>query len=243
MILKIKLIVIFSFIVLAFIPCIAENNTTNKGCVTLSSGLIRNSPRPDVKYTNLILSPAERAKDVIKHMTFEEKVQLTGGWKGFYFTGIPRLGLRPVVMSDASQGVHLRNKVPTQVSTSFPGMLALASTWDPELAKTFGEKMGEECRALGVDILLGPGINMFRTSEGGRNYEYMGEDPFLTSEIATNYVQGLQNEKIIAVAKHFIANDQEFCRHMIRFSDDAYNLWRKNRPVQIYALYGCMGSK
>ncbi len=215
MIQKNKLFIAFIIIVLSHTASIAQNNRVTKETVTLTPWVNQNNLPTDVKYTNLKLSPSERAKDVIKHMTFEEKVQLTGGWKGFYFTGIPRLGLRPVVMSDASQGVHLRSKIPTKVSTSFPGMLALASTWDPDLAKTFGEKMGEECRALGIDILLGPGINMYRTSEGGRNYEYMGEDPYLTSEIACNYIQGLQSKKVIAVAKHLIANDQEFCRHMM----------------------------
>ncbi len=215
MIQKNKLFIAFIIIVLSHTASIAQNNRVTKETVTLTPWVNQNNLPTDVKYTNLKLSPSERAKDVIKHMTFEEKLRLTGGVKGKYFPGIPGLGLRSVLMSDASQGVHLNGKIPGQVSTSFPGMLALAATWDPKLAKTFGEKMGEECRALGIDILLGPGINMYRTSEGGRNYEYMGEDPYLTSEIACNYIQGLQSKKVIAVAKHLIANDQEFCRHMM----------------------------
>lgn len=224
MIRKNKLFALLIVIVLSHTVSVAQNKRVNGKFINLSPWLNQNNLPPDVKYTNPKLPPAERVKDLIKHMTFEEKVKLTGGWHGFYFTGIPRLGLRPVVMSDASQGVHLRDKIPTKVSTSFPGMLALASTWDTDLAKTFGEKMGEECRALGVDILLGPGINMYRTSEGGRNYEYMGEDPLLTSLIASSYVQGLQSKKIIAVAKHFIANDQEFCRHMMSSDIDERTL-------------------
>ena len=73
--------------------------------------------------------------------------------------------------------------------------------------------MGQQCKALGVDILLGPGINMYRLSTGGRAYEYMGEDPYLTSRIVVNYIKGVQSEGVIATAKHFIANDTEFCRH------------------------------
>lgn len=195
-----------------------------KNNVDVTSLSEREIPVKDVRYTDVMLTPAERVKDVIKHMTFEEKLQLTGGQNGFYFTGLPRLGLRPVGMSDASQGVHLRKNIISRVSTSFPGMLALASTWDSTLARTYGEKMGEECRALGVDILLGPGINMYRTSVGGRNYEYMGEDPFLTSVIATGYINGLQSKKIIAVAKHYIANDQEFCRHIVSCDIDERTL-------------------
>ena len=202
-----QILIVFSFIILLQTSSIAQNK-----------------PRSEAKYLNKKFSPAERARDVIKHMTFEEKLQLTGGEKGKYFPGISRLRLRSVLMSDASQGVHLNGKIPGQVSTSFPGMLALAATWNPKLAKTFGEKMGEECRALGIDILLGPGINMYRTSEGGRNYEYMGEDPCLTSEIACNYILGLQSKKVIAVAKHLIANDQEFCRHMMSSDADERTL-------------------
>ncbi|HYW95177.1 MAG TPA: glycoside hydrolase family 3 N-terminal domain-containing protein, partial [Bacteroidales bacterium] len=180
------------------------------------SPLQKRSPLPEhALYNNPDLSPESRALDLINYLTFREKLEMTGGWERFYFPGFPRLGLRPVRMSDASQGIRLmRGQKDTLVSTSFPCMLALASTWDPDLAESFGEKMGEECRALGIDILLGPGINMYRTSEGGRNYEYMGEDPYLTSEIVTSYVTGLQSRKIIATAKHFICNDQEFCRHI-----------------------------
>ncbi len=187
------------------------------------------SERKDVPkeaiYTNTDLSPAQRAGDLIAHLTFDEKLELTGGWKGFYFPGIARLGLRPVRMSDASQGIRLMaSRKDGEVSTSFPCMLALASAWNPELAETFGENMGEECRALGIDILLGPGIDMYRTSEGGRNYEYMGEDPLLTSRISTAYITGLQSKKIIATAKHFILNDQEFCRHIVSCDADERTL-------------------
>lgn len=159
--------------------------------------------------------PAEvRARDVLKYLTFEEKLNLTGGYLSFCYPGVPRLGLRPAVMADASQGIRLATIGSESKSVSFPGMLALAATWNPQLAETFGKSMGEECMTHGVDILLGPGINMQRLSVGGRNYEYMGEDPLLTSNIAVGYVRGLQGQKIIATAKHFIANDQEFCRHI-----------------------------
>ena len=117
-------------------------------------------------------------------------------------------------MADASQGVRLETISIDGKSTSFPGMLPLASTWNDELAEKFGKSIGEECRALGVDILLGPGINMQRLSVGGRNFEYMGEDPLLTAGMATAYIRGIQSLKIIPTAKHFIGNDQEFCRHI-----------------------------
>ena len=165
-------------------------------------------------YADTKAAPSERARDLIQRLTFEEKLAFTGGWKGFNIAGIARLGIRPVTMADASQGVRLGTIAIDGKSTSFPGMLPLASTWNDELAGRFGKSIGEECRALGVDILLGPGINMQRLSVGGRNFEYMGEDPLLTAGIATAYIRGIQSLKIIPTAKHFIGNDQEFCRHI-----------------------------
>ncbi len=157
---------------------------------------------------------AERTLDLIRRLTFEEKLALSGGWNRFLTSGVERLGIRPVSMADASQGVRLQTALVKDKSTSFPGMLPLASTWNISLAEKIGQSIGEECRALGVDILLGPGVNMQRLSVGGRNFEYMGEDPLLTSRVATSYVKGLQKQGIIAVAKHFIGNDQDFCRHI-----------------------------
>ena len=165
-------------------------------------------------YADTKASSSARAADLIQRLTFEEKLSLTGGWNQFNITGIARLGIRPVTMADASQGVRLGTIAIDGKSTSFPGMLPLASTWNDELAGRFGKSIGEECRALGVDILLGPGINMQRLSVGGRNFEYMGEDPLLTAGIATEYIRGIQSLKIIPTAKHFIGNDQEFCRHI-----------------------------
>lgn len=165
-------------------------------------------------YADKTKSASDRAMDVIRRMTFNEKFKLTGGYSTMYFPGVERLGLRPVSMADASQGIHLRDNSIKGKSTSFPGMLSLASTWNPQLAEQFGNAIGEECRSLGADVMLGPGINMQRFSVSGRNYEYMGEDPLVTSKIAVGYVKGIQKNKVIATAKHFIGNDQELCRHI-----------------------------
>ncbi len=166
-------------------------------------------------YQNKELSASERARDVIQYLTFEESLRLVGGYNSFFFPGVSRLGLRPVLMSDASQGVRLNKNIQkNEKSTSFPGVLALASTWNPELAWAMGNAVGEECRILGTDILLGPGINIQHFSVGGRNFEYFGEDPALTSGMAVNYVKGVQGNNVLATAKHFIGNDQEFCRHI-----------------------------
>jgi beta-glucosidase len=173
-------------------------------------------------YTDFTKSPEDRARDLLSHMTFDEKVMLTGGWSGikirgsFNIPGIYRLGIRPVTMSDASQGIR---KIPLpsmedSSGTSFPSLLALTSSWDTELAYRYGKAVGEECRALGIDILLGPGMNFYRLPTGGRHFEYLGEDPFLAKYIATEYIIGLQSQKIVATPKVVLANEQEFVRHI-----------------------------
>jgi len=173
-------------------------------------------------YADKARNPIERVKDLISSMTFEEKVLLTGGWSGikvqgsFNIPGIARLGIRPVTMADASQGIR---KIPFPSregisGTSFPSLLALTSTWNTELARQYGKAIGEECRALGIDILLGPGMNFYRLPTGGRHFEYLGEDPFLATPIVTEYIIGLQSQDIIATPKVALANEQEFVRHI-----------------------------
>ncbi|MGV3540172.1 MAG: beta-glucosidase [Rufibacter sp.] len=213
-------------LVLSISPLFAQR-VQEKELQPLSS--FKNFPSGAV-YQNKGLSPEARAKDVLKHLTFEEKLSLTGGYKSFCFPGVARLGLRPAIMADASQGIRLQTIASKANSTSFPPMIALAATWNPALAQTFGKNIGEECKAHGVDFLLGPGMNMQRLSVGGRNYEYMGEDPLLTSAIAVNYINGLQSQGIIATAKHFIANDQEFVRHIASSDVDERTL----REIYLY---------
>ncbi len=191
-----------------------------------------------VDYTD-VSAPAEaRARDVLSRLTFEEKLELTGG-NEMLAPGIERLGLREAHMADASQGIRLHHPSESTeakidqvtglsgdklVSVSFPGMLALAATWNNQLSQDFGVAMGEQCRALGIDILLGPGINMYRSSAGGRAYEYFGEDPLLASEIVVEYINGVQSKGVVATAKHFVCNDLEFCRHFASVEVDMRTL-------------------
>jgi beta-glucosidase len=174
----------------------------------------------DAIYRDTTASAAARAKDVLRRLNFEEKLQLTGGWNYVYFRGVPHLGLRPLYGLNSSRGIHIIKHsvkhyyIRVKKSTAFPSELALAATWDPKLAYHYAKSIGEECRAWGVDLIFGPGLNMYRNSEGGRNVDYMGEDPFLTSKMAVQYVKGLQSTGTLAVPKHFIVNDQEFARHI-----------------------------
>lgn len=168
-------------------------------------------------YLNKNAKPEARAWDVVSRLSFGEKLTLTGGWKKFYFPPLPRLGLCPVYFADASQGIRINDKAacpPIEKTTAFPSGLALAATWNPQLANKYAKAIGEECRAWGVHVLLGPGMNMYRHSEGGRNFEYFGEDPLLTSKMAVAYVKGLQSTGTIATIKHFIGNEHELARHV-----------------------------
>ena len=160
-------------------------------------------------------APAEaRALDVVKRLSFEEKLELTGGYKQFHYPGIPRLGIPPVYFSDATQGVHQKDFcVKVGETTAFPSGQALAATWDRTMAYAYAEAISEECRGYGVSVLLGPGLNLYRNSQGGRNFEYFGEDPFLASQIGVAYVRGMQSMGTIATVKHFLGNEQEVARH------------------------------
>jgi beta-glucosidase len=159
--------------------------------------------------------PAARVQDLLKRMTVREKIGMTFGFDAFNFSGLARFGFKTVRLCDASAGLRLNWNMPTDSiskSTSFPLPVALAATWQPDLVFEMGRALGEECRAASVDVLLGPGVNIYRTSTCGRNFEYMGEDPYLTSRLAIEYIKGIQSQKVIAVVKHFIANNNEFIR-------------------------------
>jgi beta-glucosidase len=163
---------------------------------------------------------SEKADAVLQQMTLDEKIALVGGDRAFFIRPFPRLGLHEVYMSDATQGVHIRDGVrdsilkPYQMqrSTAFPCPISLAATWDPGLAHGYAEAIGEECRAGGVGVLLGPGMNEYRHSQCGRNFEYFGEDPYLRSRFIEKYVEGVQSTGTVATLKHFVANNTDYYR-------------------------------
>lgn len=160
-----------------------------------------------------------RADELLAKMTLEEKIAMTRGSNQFFFTGIERLGIPYLYLSDATQGVNMRNNLPDsdmvrqlERSTAFPAPILLAATFDPELAYRYARAIGEECRAGGVEVLLGPGLNIYRNAQCGRNFEYFGEDPLLTGSMVGQYVAGLQSTGTAACLKHFVANNTEFYR-------------------------------
>lgn len=151
----------------------------------------------------------ERAESLVSKMTLEEKASLVSGQvDGFHTAAIPRLGIPSIRMADGPQGV--RNKTR---STFYPCGISLASTWNPDLAREMGRGLALDARARGIGIMLGPGVNIYRSALCGRNFEYYGEDPVLASAIACGYIEGMQQNGVIATIKHFAANNQEYRRH------------------------------
>ena len=144
---------------------------------------------------------------MLKQLSLEEKIDLIGGLDWMYIRGIKHVGFPTLKMSDGPMGV--RNYGP---ATTLGGV-ALAASWDLELAGRVGAAIGQDARARGVHFMLGPGVNIARSPLDGRNFEYFGEDPFLASRTAVAYIEGMQNQGVSATIKHFMGNNQEFLRH------------------------------
>ena len=163
---------------------------------------IAQSPIPD--------SPAieERVKILLSRMSTDDKIKLIGGIEEFYTQAVPSIGLDRLRMADGPLGVRNWGR-----STSYPAGIALAATWNVDLAFIEGESLGNDARARGVHFLLGPGVNIYRSPLNSRNMEYFGEDPWLASRIAVGYIDGLQSKGVSATAKHFAGNNSEFDRH------------------------------
>lgn len=151
----------------------------------------------------------ERAAAIVSRMTLQEKIDYISGYKdGFHLRPIQRLGIPEIRLADGPQGVRNNTK-----STLFACGVAAAASWDEELAYRMGEALGQDSRARGVHVLLGPGVNICRSPLCGRNFEYMGEDPYLASRTAVNYIKGVQSQGVMATIKHFALNNQEYNRH------------------------------
>ena len=160
------------------------------------------APAPD--------SPAieAEAQALLNKLTLEQKIELLGGEDNMFTHAMPSIGLPRFKMSDASVGV--RTWGPT---TAYAGGVALAATWDPAFARKLGESLGRDARARSVNFLLGPGVNIAKAPVGGRNFEYLSEDPYLNSTLVVPYIEGVQSQGVVATVKHYALNNQEFNRH------------------------------
>jgi len=161
-------------------------------------------------------------ENIISQMTLEEKASLCSGLNFWYLKGIERLGVPSIMVTDGPHGlrkqvgssdhVGLHESVP---ATCFPTASALAATWNRDLIYQVGEALGEECLKENVGVILGPGANIKRSPLCGRNFEYFSEDPYLTGEIASSHINGVQSKGVGTSLKHFAANNQEFRRMVI----------------------------
>lgn len=144
----------------------------------------------------------------MRRMSRDEKLRMLGGRLEFRVRGVERLGVPDIIMSDGGAGVTAG-----EASTAYPAPICLAATWNRELAERVGAAMAGDCRARGVHVLLAPAVNICRSPLCGRNFEYLGEDPFLSSEISASLARGIQSGGVAATVKHFAANNQEYDRH------------------------------
>ena len=165
----------------------------------------------------------ERIDDALSRMTLEEKIAVIHAQSKFSSPGVKRLGfpdfwtddgphgVRPDVLWDEWEQAGQSN----DSCVAFPALTCLAATWNPEMARIYGENLGEEALYRDKDMILGPGVNIYRTPLGGRNFEYMGEDPWLASRMVVPYIQGLQSKGVAACVKHYALNNDEEYRHQV----------------------------
>lgn len=164
-------------------------------------------------------SVEERVNDLLSKMTLEEKIDYIGGYHAFYIRSIDRLGLPEIKMSDGPVGTRNDGK-----TTAYPASILSAATWDTALVNQLGMAIGRDARARGVHILLAPGVNIYRAPMAGRNFEYFGEDPYLSGRMAVNYIKGVQSEHVVATVKHFAGNNQEWDRNNVSSDIDERTL-------------------
>jgi beta-glucosidase len=172
---------------------------------------------------------SEDIQSIISQMTLEEKAALCTGASAWTTTPIERLGVPEMTVSDGPHGVRRVPDIDSMAlgslpATCFPTASCLASTWDVDLLRKMGEALAEECIALNVDVLLGPGANMKRSPLGGRNFEYYSEDPYLAGEMAASLINGVQSRGVGTSLKHYAANNQEFQRFSINVEVDERTL-------------------
>ncbi|HXT88379.1 MAG TPA: glycoside hydrolase family 3 C-terminal domain-containing protein [Trebonia sp.] len=161
-------------------------------------------------------------------LTAAEQAALTSGRDSWHTTAVESAGVPTITVTDGPHGVRLQARpedmLKGQPATCFPPAVASASTWDPELLRRMGEALGDECRAMDVAVLLGPGVNLKRSPLGGRNFEYFSEDPVLTGILAAAWVNGLQSKNVGASLKHFAVNSQETDRMRVSADVDERTL-------------------
>lgn len=206
-------------------------------------------------YLNETKGLEERVEDALGRLTLEEKVALLHAQSKFSSAGVARLGIPEIWTTDGPHGIRpevLWDKWEQAGWTNdscvaFPALTCLAATWNPDMAQLYGRSIGEEARYRNKAVLLGPGVNIYRTPLNGRNFEYMGEDPYLASRMVVPYVQGVQQNGVAACVKHFALNNQEINRSTLDVVVDDRALYEIYLPafkaaVQEGKAWAIMGS-
>ena len=197
----------------------------------------------------------QRVEDALQRMTLDEKIAVIHAQSKFSAPGVKRLGIPDMWTDDGPHGVRpdvlwdewVQAGQTNDSCVAFPALTCLAATWNPQMAHLYGESLGEEALYRDKDMILGPGVNIFRTPLNGRNFEYMGEDPFLASRMVVPYVQGLQSKGVSACVKHYALNNDETYRHQVnvKVSDRALHeiyLPAFRAAVQEGGAWAIMGS-
>jgi beta-glucosidase len=206
-------------------------------------------------YMNDAIHIKERVDDALKRLTLKEKIAMIHAQSKFSSPGVARLGIpenwttdgphgiRPEVLWDEWSQAGWTN----DSCMAFPALTCLAATWNKDMALLYGKSLGEEARYRNKNILLGPGINIYRSPLNGRNFEYMGEDPYLSSKIVVPYIKGVQQNGVAACVKHFALNNSEGNRHTVNVNVDDRTLYEIYLPafkaaVQEGGAWAIMGS-
>ncbi len=204
-----------------------------KIAILLLSFVITSCGTAVTPYLDVTSSIERRIDDALQRMTLEEKVGVLHAQSRFSSAGVPRLGIPELWCSDGPHGIRAevlwdswkQAGWTNDSCTAYPALTALAATWNQELSYLYGQSIGEEARYRKKNVLLGPGCNIYRTPLCGRNFEYMGEDPYLASRMVVPYIKGVQEQGVAACVKHYALNNHEVNRHTsnIIVSDRALN--------------------
>lgn len=181
----------------------------------------------------------KRVEDALSRMTLQEKVGILHAQSKFSSAGVPRLGIPELWTTDGPHGIRPEVKWDewdqagwtNDSCTAFPALTCLAATWSEEMSALYGKAIGEEARYREKDVLLGPGVNIYRTPLCGRNFEYMGEDPFLAGKMAVPYIQEVQKNGVAVCVKHYALNNQEANRHTYNAIVDDRTLYEIYLPA------------
>ena len=196
-------------------------NTLSAVLLAMTAQVMAQEPTPPYLDDN---QPIEvRVEDALSRMTLKEKIAIIHAQSKFSSPGCPRLGIPELWMSDGPHGVRMEfvwdnwdhADWTNDSCTAYPALTCLAATFNPELAFKYGNAIGQEARYREKDVILGPGVNIYRTPLSGRNFEYMGEDPYLSSRMVVPYVKGMQQNGVAACLKHLALNNQEKDRDKI----------------------------